>query len=500
MRARGIAYSERERMQIDRAHRRANAYGGLALRAAVARAWAQIGDVEMCVRCYDAMREAGTHPGHAGYTALLRIFAEKGESEMSERLLRDMDSLGVNAFTQAGASTSTGEDALGLDAFKSLLRFHAGLAERDVCERLLGEMSTRGIEADEEVNKIVAGIDQQEKEREQDEDESVETQPTEQKQTREKQPRQFSHSHKYNTPHPSNFYTPANTVNQQSFTQESHTQQFFVQSTIPQPPTKTDFQVAMEKFETARAKSVPQSPETYHSLLKLAADVGDREACEKLLAAMDVEGIARTQETYAYAIDAQKEDHDRCAALFAEMRAQDITPARSAFNAMLWVYCAERRVSDAFALFDEMRNEGVADTMAYNTLMRVYASDGNLQSVMGLSADMKSRGIPHDISSYNIIVGVLGKFGTKGTFVVDAVLREMAQNNIQLDVVMYDTLMDIYGAAGQWKKCEEMWKEMGKRGIILGTGSCARFLEKHCRRDPNLYAKWKKEFSSFLPP
>ena len=70
---------------------------------------------------------------------------------------------------------------------------------------------------------------------------------------------------------------------------------------------------------------------------------------------MDNHGIARTSDTYGLAIDALKTRHARCEELFNEMRSCNITPSHTAYNAMLWIYCAERRVADAFYLFEEMK-------------------------------------------------------------------------------------------------------------------------------------------------
>jgi pentatricopeptide repeat protein len=254
----------------------------------------------------------------------------------------------------------------------------------------------------------------------------------------------------------------------------------------------------MEALDTMKRRGETPSADFYLSLLQLASRESDGEACEALLSAMDARGIARMELTYNCLIEARKGDPARCEELFVEMRARGLVPTRATYNTMLWIFCAQRRIEDAFALFGEMKE--VADTNSFNTFMRAYAGDGDVQSVMRLSTQMKTQGIAHDVATYTTMVELLGRFGVKGALVVDAVVKEMEANNILPDVLLYDTLLDIYGGTGRWDKCETLWKEMSGRGISLGAGSCARFLEKHCRKDPNLYVKWKKEFNNFLPP
>jgi pentatricopeptide repeat protein len=452
--------------------------------------WAQLGDADMCMHCYTTMRAAGAHPGESGFAALLRVFRERGDEATCAQLLEDMGSVTFDRMLFKRKSTDASADAveLGLENFKLLLRYHAELAEEDVCARVVEEMRKREVAEDEETRNILASITKVKEEQE-----TISLQPTR---------RHTKFSRHLRTPraiipttHPTTTPIPEiNTPNPPTSNADSTP---LPPTSTPQPTSRSIYEAELEKWTQIKQKGEIPTYEFIHSLLRSASREGDGDTCEELLTAMDVYSIKHTAEAYACGIEARKVDFVRCEELFVAMRTQEIRPTLPAYNNMLWVFCAQRRNEEAFALFEEMKD--VADTISYNTLMRVYAGDGNLQSVMLLSAQMKERGVAHDAATYTIIVELLGRFGARGMVVVDAVVREIEANNIQPDVVLYDTLMDVYGGMGNWEQCERVWHEMkGKQ--VLGEASCARFLQKHCYKDPSIYVKWKKEFSNFLPP
>eukprot|EP00026_Physarum_polycephalum_P004874 Phypoly_transcript_04898.p1 GENE.Phypoly_transcript_04898~~Phypoly_transcript_04898.p1 ORF type:complete len:687 (+),score=244.00 Phypoly_transcript_04898:259-2061(+) len=499
LRAHGVPYLERERLLILRAQRRARLFKEGTLRGEVIRMWAQLGDADMCMRCYTTMRKAGAHPGEPALVTLLRLFRERGDDAMCAQLLADMSTLKLSTRMTLHNAPNAHAEATGTlkpESFKTLLRYHAELGEKDVCARVLAEMRKRGMEEDDETRSILDNLQTKEEEdREPDIPQST------------RRPRahhahaQLTSTHTHTPPStpPTLSTTPA-TLPTTPAPSPTPLPSLYTPSALlstPLPPPKSEYETEMEIWtQMKRSGEVPTS-EFVHSLLHSASREGDADTCEELFAAMGAHAIERSAEAYASILEARKGDPARCEQLFAEMRTREIRPTLPAYNTMLWIFCAQRRNTEAFALFDEMKD--LADTISYNTLMRVYAGDGNLQSVMILSAQMKERGVAHDAATYTIMVELLGKFGPKGMVVVDAVLREIEKSGIRPDAVLFDTLLDVYGGMGNWDQCEKVWHSMGGKEV-LGEASRMRFLQRHCYKDPSIYVKWKKEFSTFLPP
>eukprot|EP00246_Nothoceros_aenigmaticus_P013037 TRINITY_DN4303_c0_g1_i1.p1 TRINITY_DN4303_c0_g1~~TRINITY_DN4303_c0_g1_i1.p1 ORF type:complete len:657 (-),score=115.65 TRINITY_DN4303_c0_g1_i1:568-2538(-) len=135
--------------------------------------------------------------------------------------------------------------------------------------------------------------------------------------------------------------------------------------------------------------------------------------------------------------------------------------AEASYNALQAAYVVADNVVKAESFFETRKKEGVADTAyPFNQMLLLYKKRNQPGKLTAVLEDMKSRGVPFDSYTYNILVGLEGKAGNIDK--VGELYEQMkADPGIALDAATCATLASAYAEAGQADKVLEFLKLLG---------------------------------------
>nr|XP_043637051.1 pentatricopeptide repeat-containing protein At4g01570 [Erigeron canadensis] len=132
-------------------------------------------------------------------------------------------------------------------------------------------------------------------------------------------------------------------------------------------------------------------------------------------------------------------------------------------NTYLSIYLTKGKLSLACKLFEIFSDLGVDPVnYTYNSLISSLVKRGYMNEAYGVLSEMGEKGNAADVATYNVIFQALGKMGRAD--LVGAVLRKLTEEGF-LDLVMYNTLVNVLGKGGWFEEAYKVYEQMKKSGI-----------------------------------
>ncbi|KAI3766858.1 hypothetical protein L2E82_16933 [Cichorium intybus] len=133
-------------------------------------------------------------------------------------------------------------------------------------------------------------------------------------------------------------------------------------------------------------------------------------------------------------------------------------------NTYMSIYLTKGKLSLACKLFEIFTDLGVDPVnYTYNSLMSSLVKKGYLNEAYGVLSEMGNKKISAaDVATYNVIFQGLGKLGRAD--LASAVLSRLTDGGF-LDLVMYNTLINVFGKGGKFDGVNRVFEQMKKSGI-----------------------------------
>ncbi|XP_020109918.1 pentatricopeptide repeat-containing protein At1g09900-like [Ananas comosus] len=172
--------------------------------------------------------------------------------------------------------------------------------------------------------------------------------------------------------------------------------------------------------------------------------------------------------------------------LLAQSRADGLRPTIETLNILFDCLCRESKVSEAKRLLEGSDALGwVVDSFFYNTLMSRLFDVGELDAVLELLASMFKKGIPPDACTFTVVIRTLCK---SGKLAEARNVVERGGSFVASDVVMFNTLLHGFYAAGNVEEVRLVYEEMLGKSVVPNNFTYCIVMDSFCRRGKFLEA------------
>ncbi|OAY67848.1 Pentatricopeptide repeat-containing protein, mitochondrial [Ananas comosus] len=168
------------------------------------------------------------------------------------------------------------------------------------------------------------------------------------------------------------------------------------------------------------------------------------------------------------------------------MRDRGLRPTIETLNILFDCLCRESKVSEAKRLLEGSDALGwVVDSFFYNTLMSRLFDVGELDAVLELLASMFKKGIPPDACTFTVVIRTLCK---SGKLAEARNVVERGGSFVASDVVMFNTLLHGFYAAGNVEEVRLVYEEMLGKSVVPNNFTYCIVMDSFCRRGKFLEA------------
>ncbi|CAM6121102.1 unnamed protein product [Calypogeia fissa] len=213
----------------------------------------------------------------------------------------------------------------------------------------------------------------------------------------------------------------------------------------------------------------------YNAMLNVYAKVRNFRKAAQVFQAMQVCGHPPDTVTYNTLIHL----YSRCLhtqeayALLQQMKEAGCVPDLASHTMLLSAYGKLLMWDAAQALFNDMQNGGIQpDEATYHLMLDIYRKAGKPELTQGIVSQMKERGFEPTISTMQMLMDSYGKGGqTEGA---EAVFNKMIEDGVDITVAQYTTLIDAYLRDGEYETAVSKLKKMDSEGIAANyvTWTC----------------------------
>ncbi|KAK1598127.1 hypothetical protein QYE76_018689 [Lolium multiflorum] len=286
---------------------------------------------------------------------------------------------------------------------------------------------------------------------------------------------------------------------------------------------------AMEVLGKMKRSRIVPDEATYSGLISLSARHGRGEQALGLYEEMRDHGIVPSNYTCAslLALYDKNGDYSKALSLFSEMERSKIVPDEVIYGILVRIYGKIGLYEDAQRTFEEIDMAGMlSDEQTYVAMAQVHMNAGNYDRALLVLDSMRSRSVKPSPFSYNALLRchvakediaaaehtfrVLTKYGLPDVFCCNDLLRlyiklgqldkasalilEMTKEDVQLDVGLYMTVMEVCCKSGMTADADKVLKEMHNDGVTVKSSTMVSPIEIYARN--NIRLIWEENTSS----
>ncbi|KAI9592811.1 hypothetical protein BDF19DRAFT_415894 [Syncephalis fuscata] len=224
---------------------------------------------------------------------------------------------------------------------------------------------------------------------------------------------------------------------------------------------KPDSHRVMEIYNRMRSHGVRPNPMTY-AITELTPDAGF-----SMMRSHKWEPT--TQEMNIFLNDAlKKNDFTGAFNIIREAaKAPAISLDATSYAILIDAQVKAGQIDDAFDLFKDMREDGIApDTVVYTTLLDACARINDIDRANALFNGMLDADVTvrPNIYSYNVMLGMLARKGDLKR--AHELMDSMPEHGVIADVRSYNTLLTLYATKKDTNGAWQLYETMNKQGII----------------------------------
>eukprot|EP00931_Biecheleriopsis_adriatica_P051367 TRINITY_DN2978_c0_g1_i2.p1 TRINITY_DN2978_c0_g1~~TRINITY_DN2978_c0_g1_i2.p1 ORF type:complete len:1024 (+),score=262.09 TRINITY_DN2978_c0_g1_i2:145-3216(+) len=152
----------------------------------------------------------------------------------------------------------------------------------------------------------------------------------------------------------------------------------------------------------------------YGCLVKFAVKCGRNDLSEKLFAMVSDQPQGSDVQSYMWLIRSagQKRDVPQAMEILRKLQQRNDAVDAAIYNCVLDVCMTNGALSEAEAIFKEMRDSKVVTLVTYNTLMKGYSAKGDFAHARKLIDDMRDIGLKPDSASFNCLISAAVSAGS----------------------------------------------------------------------------------------
>ncbi|OAY28807.1 putative pentatricopeptide repeat-containing protein At1g53330 isoform X1 [Manihot esculenta] len=167
--------------------------------------------------------------------------------------------------------------------------------------------------------------------------------------------------------------------------------------------------------------------------------------------------------------------------VFDEMRKRDLFPNVVTFGILIYGLCLDLKLKEALDLKNHMaRVHGVCpNTHVYASLLKGFCGAGELSSAFGLKEEMVRNGVELDSAIYSTLISGLFKSGRKEE--VPGILEEMNLSGCKPDTVTYNVMINGFCKDKDFKAAHKILVEMTEKGCKPDVISYNMILGELCK-------------------
>lgn len=174
--------------------------------------------------------------------------------------------------------------------------------------------------------------------------------------------------------------------------------------------------------------------------------------------------------------------------IFRRQQRADISPDMYLYRDIIDACGLCGRLAKAKNIFKELLDQNVTpNVFLYNSFMNVNARD--LDYVLQIYKQMQDLGVVADVTTYNILLKIccIAKNVDLAVHFYKEMLRRSAGGGLEMDVISYNTIIQVFGGAKMWAMAMEVKKDMIAAGVapdivtwtsLIGACTNAGLLEK----------------------
>ncbi|CAK9161005.1 unnamed protein product [Ilex paraguariensis] len=130
-------------------------------------------------------------------------------------------------------------------------------------------------------------------------------------------------------------------------------------------------------------------------------------------------------------------------------------------NALIYMYASCGDFGFARKLFDEMSEK---DLVSWNSLICGYSQCFRYKEILGLFDAMKTANVKADAVTMVKVILACSHVGDQK--IADSVVKYIEDNNVEIDVYLGNTLVDMYGRRGSVQLALEVFDQMVEKNIV----------------------------------
>ncbi|KZV25349.1 pentatricopeptide repeat-containing protein [Dorcoceras hygrometricum] len=163
-----------------------------------------------------------------------------------------------------------------------------------------------------------------------------------------------------------------------------------------------------------------------------------------------------------------------------KMREAGFEPDVVVYNNLLQGYSGAGKMVDAFHLMQEMRSNGCEPTAtSYTIVIQALCAREKMADAMKVYMDMEKAGCEADIITYTTLISGFCKWGKidKGYELLDAMIQKGHAPN----QTTYMHIMLAHEKKQELEKCQELWEETRKIGVLPDPCICGIIIRLACK-------------------
>ncbi|KRG90304.1 hypothetical protein GLYMA_20G081700v4, partial [Glycine max] len=223
---------------------------------------------------------------------------------------------------------------------------------------------------------------------------------------------------------------------------------------------------AKELMNEMAARGVVPTVFTYNTLLNACVVRKDREGVDEILGLMEREGVVASLVTYTILIEwyASSERIGEAEKVYEEMCERNVEMDVYVYTSMISWNCRAGNVRRASALFDEMICRGIA---------------GQMEAAEILLEEMQCKGVDLNVVIFNTMMDGYCKRG-----MMDEAFRLqdiMERKGFEADVFTYNILASGLCKLHRYEEAKRVLNVMVEKGVAPNVVTCATFIEIYCQ-------------------
>ncbi|KAG5625960.1 hypothetical protein H5410_011178 [Solanum commersonii] len=139
---------------------------------------------------------------------------------------------------------------------------------------------------------------------------------------------------------------------------------------------------------------------------------------------------------------------------------QESEKTSKTYGALLSSYCRQKMFNKVSKLFEKMKELNFTSTLNYNNVISLHLRNGQPEKVSALVQEMEQRNIAVDMFTYNQLMNSYAL--VKDIVSVEAVLEKMEKHQVKFDWLTYGNLAGIYINTGYLDKANDSLQKMEK--------------------------------------